>query len=879
MNSHSISKPGSKPSDWAYFAVARTSLRNVACLLLAGFVFNSISQSDEATAASTSQDRRSRIILLKVDGLSGLLVEAALAPESETVLRLPFPQRFREDYRVTQALLNREELLPNMKEYFARQGVRAETIFTGTLPLSAPVWAQIDSGQPSIIKSNYYFNRASGDSKVYLNGLFDSAGKLIKGSGRTHALWQLDLLGIPILADAFPPERVWSSLQTLSRKRSAIQLGAMGKFLVRAGEREFKPGAVIHQHFAHLVAYPDHVERLDESLSQTLAKWLKWRAEGDPVETLDFITALFVTLDHRLHLDSSYRSVLHLLVKLDDWFGEVMAAVEQTARRDQTLVVLTSDHGMNLYPVHTNYGFPINPWLRRPEFGGHTVLSPEVEDSDHALTRPIPGVDFARVYESSSSPYGPAVPFGAKGYFTAFAANMGNPRFDLFLRHSDLNQIHLLLLESLRFRKDSPKLSRVFEAFRTVFQRARPWLAKDADSMRQAAAVFQRWSERQLASREPSARDAASRLASESQRYRNQSIALRRLLVVPLEEAEWRVFAGSGFDITELIPKGYFGPPNSLDQLTRYTVGWARPADERWLQPNRPLFRTLDYPHLFAAYQALNPDGYGNRYPFNYFVAGIPVERMADWGGPPLRQALWLLASGNRGQAALLEARDGTLWYSPIKKLERVEGRYRLSLSEHPDPLGYPSELWSRWLDPRRWVLGTAKLKTSLAPVILSDLFRQNFEDFLASRRSRSVLIPLDDPHQRKELVRALRFRFDQTEPDFRVWMRQGWNVNTMGQQPAGSHGGFLPLETQTTFMVWGGDDSGLRRGERLSGAFLTLDIVPTLLDAIGRFDHSSRQVIPDPEHPSAPSFPAFPGRIMPIRMQSSDRQQTASSP
>ena len=155
-----------------------------------------------------------------------------------------------------------------------------------------PVWAQIDSGQPSIIKSNYYFNRSSGVSKSYLNGLLDSAGKLIKGSGRTHALWELDLLGIPILPDAFPPERVWSSLQTLSRKRSAIQLGAMGKFLVRAGERAFRPGAVIHQHLSHLVAYPDHVERLDESLSQTLAKWLKWRAEGDSSETLDFITAL-----------------------------------------------------------------------------------------------------------------------------------------------------------------------------------------------------------------------------------------------------------------------------------------------------------------------------------------------------------------------------------------------------------------------------------------------------------------------------------------------------------------------------------------------------------------------------------------------------------
>ena len=850
--------------------MAKSFLRKSACLLAAiGLAI--CSGSDRAAAEPGSREPRGRVILLKVDGLPGLLIEAALAPQSDAVLRLPYPGRFREDYRATQTLLAREELLPNMKEYFVRQGVRAETIFTGTLPLSAPVWAQIDSGQPSIIKSNYCFNRSSGVSRIYLNGLLDSAGKLIRGSGRTHALWELDLLGIPILPDAFPPERVWSSLQTLSRKRSAIQLGAMGKFLVRAGEREFRPGAVIHQHLSHLVAYPDHVERLDESLSQTLAKWLKWRAEGDPSETLDFITALFVTLDHRFHLDSSYRSVLHLLVKLDDWFGEVMGAVEQTSRRDRTLVAMVSDHGMNLYPVHVNYGFPINPWLRRPEFGGHTVLSPEVEDSDHALTRPIPGVDFARVYESPASPYGEAVPFGSKGYFTAFAANMGNPRFDLFLRHSDLNRLHLLLLESLRWRNDSGKLGRVFEVFRPVFQRARPWLEADADSLRQAAVVFEEWSQRHLAAGMPSARDAGARLASESRLYRSQAAILRRLLALPLEEREWRRFVRSGFEVDGVIPRGYFGPPNSLEQLGRYTVGWAKPAAERWLQSCEAPFRTLDYPQHMAGYQAPNPDAYGNRYPFNFFVARMPMEDLTGWKGPPLRQALWLLASENRGQAVLLESDHGTLWYAPLENRGELGRLDRLGAPGTRDPLGYPAGLWARWLDPRRWALETSRLETSLVPVILADLFRSNFQDYLRGGSRAGVLMPLHGPGRKEDLTRALRFRFKQATPDFRVWMRHGWNVNTMGQQPAGSHGGFLPLETQTVFMVWGGDELRLQRGRKLSGAFLTLDIAPTLMEAIGRLDPASGRVLPDPDHPSAPEFPPFPGRVIPIRRPSPD--------
>ena len=130
------------------------------------------------------------------------------------------------------------------------------------------------------------------------------------------------------------------------------------------------------------------------------------------------------------------------------------------------------------------------------------------------------------------------------------------------------------------------------------------------------------------------------------------------------------------------------------------------------------------------------------------------------------------------------------------------------------------------------------------------------------------VLMPLDGSGRREDLLGALRFRFRQATPDFRVWMRHGWNVNTMGQQPGGSHGGFLPLETQTTFMVWGGEELGLKRGRKLSGAFLTLDIAPTLMDAIGRFDPVSRRIVPDPEQLSAPEFPPFPGRIIPIRQQ-----------
>ena len=91
--------------------MAKSFLRRSACLLAAiGLAI--CSGSDRAAAESGSREPRARVILLKVDGLPGLLIEAALAPDSQAVRRLPFPGRFREDYRATQTLVDREELLP-----------------------------------------------------------------------------------------------------------------------------------------------------------------------------------------------------------------------------------------------------------------------------------------------------------------------------------------------------------------------------------------------------------------------------------------------------------------------------------------------------------------------------------------------------------------------------------------------------------------------------------------------------------------------------------------------------------------------------------------------------------------------------------------------
>src|SRR5690606_32160183 len=343
-------------------------------------------------------------------------------------------------------LLRREILLPNLHHYFAIDGSRAETIYSGTLPLSAAAWAMIDSGQPSIIKNHFYFNRATGELHGYLDGLRESVNQLIKGSGKTAAVWQLDLLGIPLLEDFFPREKTWTSIQLLYRQRPVEQLSNLGKFLVRGGRQDFNPFGILKQQFSHIVYHPDYPEWNDEALSHLAASKIVELADKGK-EPFDLISVICPTLDHQFHVDPDYRRTLAWLVRLDDWVGAVFRAIEESRRRERTVVALVSDHGLDFNPRAINYSFPINRWLRHEEFGSHTVLSPHTEASVHALSVPVRGVDSSKVYESPDSPYGASIPHGSKGYYTAFTAHAGNPRFDTFFRNSDLNAIHLLLLE------------------------------------------------------------------------------------------------------------------------------------------------------------------------------------------------------------------------------------------------------------------------------------------------------------------------------------------------------------------------------------------------------------------------------------------------
>lgn len=844
-------------------------LRTVLCFLLPALLL--------LQAVTLGADVNPRLIVIKVDGLSALLLEAAIDPEGPASEQIPHPDLFREAHREMQGVFRREVLLPNIQRYFFEEGSRVENLFSGTVTLSTPAWAVIDTGQRTVIKNQFDFNRSTGRLGRFLDVGRDIRNILVRDAGRTSSLWQLDLLGIPPLLDAFPADRTWASIHFLMRQVRREQLTSLGEYVLKAGEERTDLKRIARRHLSYTVFLPDMPDQTEAALARQGAEVVLQAGENE-AEVYDLVSLLFPTLDRYFHVDPEYRNILSRMVKLDGRVGRILAAVEQSRRRDETLVALLSDHGLDFDPVYRNYAFPISRWMREKEWGGHNVLSPNIEEFAHSLAVPIRGMDFqSRVYESEHCPYGPAVPGGEKGYYTAFLANEGNPRFDAYLRNSDLNRLHLLLLEVRRFRRDETRLQRIFPVFQAAYADARSWLEEDLRRMKEAAAALAGHAENLVAREDGPSRDAATRLEADIDGYRGTIDCLTRLLAVPEDWPSWQRWARKGFRIPDLIPKGYFGPPNRPDQLRAYIAGWKEAPEERWL--NGPSgFQRIDYPALFTGFQATNASAYGNHFPFDFVARDLPVAEIQPDFDRPLQQAVWLKGSGDRGEALILESTEGELLYLPIRGLDPSGPVAMVEAAPEADPLGY-EDLRARWLTPRQWAAFTGDRRPALVPVILAEIFRPNHEAFLDSPawRRRVEAAGVEAGPYRE----ALRYRFDQRRPDLRVWAHPGWNVNTRSHTPGGTHGGFSPIENRTIFALWGGRAFDLARGRTLPGVHFTQDILPTLLHLMGMLDREGK-VIPRPGS-FADEFPLLPGHVIPFgggpKIPRETREQSTSAP
>ncbi|MFQ5696197.1 MAG: alkaline phosphatase family protein, partial [Terriglobia bacterium] len=419
-----------------------------------------------------------------------------------------------------------------------------------------------------------------------------------------------------------------------------------------AGGEISKPWEILRGHLVRGLGRVEYVDFAEEFGTEHIAeKVLQPDAAGR--ERYDFINSFF-TIDHQHHVDPHPENLVRRMVRLDRRLGRILRAVERSQRRDQTLVVLLSDHGSEYLPGAINLAFPLTRAFRTRHFGGHNVATVMAEDAAHALTTPIPSVDFPRVYESPFSPYSKAAPGGGQeGYPTAFIDNFGNARAEVHLRNNDLNRLHLLLLRRRR-KLDEDQRARWRVKLRATLGALCGWLEAERARYHDYHESVKAWLPNLERRGDRYWRDVAFRLRDEYERDAKRLRRLDRLAELCAAEEPVRWVYERDDKISRLIPKKYFGPRNSIYQLSHYTIG----LDEQmnWIETTvdqRGRTVPMNYFRVLASYEAPNPPLSHEPNPVDLIVTRLPVapvrEALAARGWPTedleLRQVIWIVST------------------------------------------------------------------------------------------------------------------------------------------------------------------------------------------------------------------------------------------
>jgi hypothetical protein len=835
-----------------------------------------------------------RLILIKVDGLPPDLLAAAVYPERDDLIkRLAYGEDFRRSVALYRKQTGRDALMPNVRKYFYTDGTVCENMYAGTLTLSAAAWSVIDTGQPSVIKKHGTFSRDTCYLRSHLDGFRDTWDAFKRRGEKSSALWNLDQVGVSLMIDAYDLRRTWTSPQIYWRDANSEQLILMGKKWLNNDQRTAQD--IARSHLSRLVTGIDYVEFNQEvSAEMTARKVLERDLTGR--ERYDYLSPFFTLIDHQQHIDPHPDNLIYWLVKLDTLVGRIFEAVERSQRRDETVVAMVSDHGSDIKPGRVSFSLPITRLFRTPLFGGHTVTTLLVEDAFSALSSPILGIDFTRVYESEYSPYGKKQNsrFGDGDYVTAFIDNFGNSRSDVNIRNNDLNRLHLILLR-LQERPLLPeRFARLRALFRQTLDQTRRWLEPDVALLEDYHEGAKDLARHLAAKADNYSLDSAWRLRTEAERDAPQIPALRTLLSIQFEPGGPGPFFddvfSKPFSISDFIPKKYLGRQNSLHQLAHYTVGLGENLDwvETTVDPQgRPV--DMNYFEILSNYQAANAPGEGLGNPFDIIAVKAPateVEKALRRHGlladsETVREAVWVKSTARDnprkgGEALVVQSPDGRIKYVPVRDLEQhADGQVTFLPVDDLDPLallrgtGFAADgqaqplEWLRAFHPLQdWLRAVHQTEYATTVTTLLDIFDNPVDEFVDSPDFEKYLIYFSSDQLKQRYLRGLKRKYAGQIADFIVWSNDLWNFNSKARTSGGSHAAIKPIVTRMTFMAWGGGRTGISRGRAVSDVFTSLDIAPTLFRAVGMLDDNNG-VIRDPASIPERPFHRFPGRVI----------------
>ncbi len=770
--------------------------------------------------AALIQAQPRRLVILKVDGLPGDLIEKRVNEID------------RDTGRWKLAWIHR---------VFIEQGTWIRNFYVRGISLSSPSWCILDTGSHAVIRSNAEFDRLTGRVYDYVNFFPFYVNYARSRRADMPGVEVLDEEGIPLILDRYAVEERYQGFQLYQRgvRWSLLGRGLSKGFLAR------NPLNLFNEWLSDF----DAIRNLTEQMELEFLERLQ-----DP--RLLYLDHFDADYDHNAHLSNNSTDQGRALARLDGLVGRIWSAIQNTDMAGQTVFVMVSDHGMNTKEGVYSQGYSLLDLLRSIEGGGHHVLINRHPLGEYKLKGLDPFVTEV-VTASQASGY---LKGKSKQYPTVIMDLDGNERASVHLRNSDWNILHILLQQlEKRSLKGNLRKAAAQAALGIISLHRQPWLSlinelnqelpclrcsggptvSETPQPPQKKTKADREAEQEQSRRQTARRESCQKNESGYVRWKNSLSGLLKLDHAALESG--RVKADS------LIPERVMADANSIYDLQNYVTGTG-PAglvlkEDGTLDIDRS-FRRVDYFQLLSGVRVRNvvQAELGAR-PVDFIAVRVPLEALLqnpESEDKPDQDGIWLYGD-ERHQVLLLYRRDaeGVLQskYLPVGGLRQDRSGliqydrmawgpdFPLKVWEDPQLEGTQAEkeAWlNRWHSESEWMNAVHRCRYSNAVIGLH-------EYFLSEPLSNKDSPGSSDEKLLRRFERRLR---RMVQADLLVLANDHWNFNVRGFNPGGNHGSFLRVSTHSVLMMQGAE---IPQGLAVDRPYDSLSFAPTVMTLAGK--------------------------------------------
>jgi len=763
-----------------------------------------------STPAPDVQPNAKRLVILKVDGLNADLLYRTMREKD------PATGKSR---------------LPWFAYIFDENGTVFENFYTRGISLSAPSWSMLDTGHHTVIRGNVEYDRYTGHVYDYLNFFPFYLGYARSREVDMPGVEVLDRAGIPLLIDAFSYTQRFQSFQLFQR-------GVRWTTLSHVLERRFSSKILFSM--IESAGTPSLDELLGQQTEQELIDGLKQPG-------ILYLDDYIGEVDHEGHATNEPGALLNVLGRLDALAGRLWTAIQASPLAAQTLFVVVSDHGMNNVPGVYSQSFSLPDLLNSPAGGAHHVVTNRHQLQEFKISGLDPMV--RRVITPSTASF--YLAGESAQYPTAWLDLDGNERAAVHLRNSDLNKIHILLLQMAKPDLSAPLRAAAAACIKATIDRHRTTWVKTVTELEEEMQALERAIEQRkiVVAQLPKKPTVEQHDRGEDKRWRRledelQSwerehteyttyIAHVRALLEFQPDSE-HAFRGS---IGRLIPEMSLGDSNTVGDLEHYVAGPAAGglvADATGELDKAQSFRFVNYFSLLAAQRVRNnPQPALAAQPIDFTAMRLPDDVCSNEDAA-CQHAYWLYGDEQR-QLLILTDSEGRIALRPVQGLtqdangkvhwaqQNWEADLPLHLFEDAEldpPEGAARGTWlSEWHSEREWLNAIHRCRYSDGVIGIVEELSPVEDNVPGPPGIDPVLLRYE--RRRRELVQA----------DFHVFAADHWNFNVRNFNPGGNHGSFFRISTHS---VWAMAGAGVPT-QRIEEPYDSLNFASTLLELVGK--------------------------------------------